>query len=69
MKPFISILHIEDDPNDADLVQAKLEDAGLACQITIVQDRDEIEKETGRFCLGQSLSVFQSADCSVGASS
>jgi signal transduction histidine kinase/DNA-binding response OmpR family regulator len=32
---------LEDDPADVELVQAKLEDAGLACRITRVQTRDE----------------------------
>jgi PAS domain S-box-containing protein len=41
MDPLIRILHLEDDPADVELVQAKLEDAGLACRITRVQTRDE----------------------------
>jgi signal transduction histidine kinase/CheY-like chemotaxis protein len=41
MDPLIRILHLEDDPADVELVQAKLEDAGLACRITCVQTRDE----------------------------
>jgi PAS domain S-box-containing protein len=39
----IQILHLEDDPIDAELVQAKLAEAGLACRITHVQSRDEFE--------------------------
>ncbi|MBN1936315.1 MAG: response regulator [Anaerolineae bacterium] len=41
MKQSIYILHLEDDPADAELVQARLEEAGLTCQITHVQTRDE----------------------------
>ena len=44
MDPFIRILHLEDDPMDAELVQAKLGEAGLACRITRVQARDEFEQ-------------------------
>ena len=44
MKPLIRILHLEDDPNDVELVQAKLEEAGLTCRLTAVQARDEFEK-------------------------
>jgi PAS domain S-box-containing protein len=38
------ILHLEDDNNDAELVQAMLESAGMACQITHVQTGDEYRK-------------------------
>ncbi len=41
MESLIHILHLEDDPADAELVQAMLESAGLTCQITRVQVRDE----------------------------
>ncbi|MFH0730330.1 MAG: ATP-binding protein [Pseudomonadota bacterium] len=43
MEPIIHILHLEDDPIDAELVQATLAKAGLACRITRVQTRDEFE--------------------------
>ncbi len=43
MGPFIHILHLEDDPVDAELVQAKLEAADLTCQITRVQTRAEFD--------------------------
>jgi PAS domain S-box-containing protein len=43
MKRLIRILHLEDDPADAELVQAELESANLACQVTRVQDRDEFK--------------------------
>ncbi len=43
MKQLIHILHLEDDPADAELVQAKIESAGLICQITYVQARDEFD--------------------------
>jgi len=41
MEPLIHILHLEDDAADAKLVQAILEEAGLACRITLVQTGDE----------------------------
>ncbi len=44
MKPFIRILHLEDEQNDIELVQTILEEAGLTCRINVVQTRDEFEK-------------------------
>jgi two-component system cell cycle sensor histidine kinase/response regulator CckA len=43
MEQLIHILHLEDDPADAELVQAKLEEADLNCQITRVQTRAEFD--------------------------
>jgi CheY-like chemotaxis protein len=40
----IHILHLEDDPADAELIQAKIEEADLACRITRVQTRDEFDQ-------------------------
>jgi two-component system cell cycle sensor histidine kinase/response regulator CckA len=37
----LHILHLEDDPNDAEIVQSTLEAGGVACAITRVQNRDE----------------------------
>jgi PAS domain S-box-containing protein len=39
----IHILHLEDDPADAELVQSRLADAGLACRFIRVQSRDAYE--------------------------
>ncbi len=44
----IRILHLEDDPADAELAQAKIEGAGLACQVTLVQARDEFHNALQR---------------------
>ncbi|MHB8067881.1 MAG: hybrid sensor histidine kinase/response regulator [Desulfobaccales bacterium] len=44
MKPLIQILHLEDDLADAKLVQAILEEAGLACRITRVQTGEEFRE-------------------------
>src|ERR1700693_761823 len=41
MKSPLSILHLEDDPNDAELVQSALEIEGIACAIHCVQTRDD----------------------------
>ena len=41
MKSPLHILHLEDDPNDAALVQSTLEAEGITCAITCVQNRDE----------------------------
>ena len=41
MNPLTHILHLEDDALDAELIRATLESAGIVCQITRVQNRDE----------------------------
>lgn len=43
MNQTIYILHLEDDPLDAELVRAKIEEVGLLCQITCVKTRNEFE--------------------------
>jgi PAS domain S-box-containing protein len=43
METMIYILHLEDDPADVKLVQAKLDKAGLASRITCVQTCDDFE--------------------------
>ncbi len=40
MKSPLQILYLEDDPNDAALAQATLEEEDLSCDLTFVQDRD-----------------------------
>jgi two-component system cell cycle sensor histidine kinase/response regulator CckA len=47
METLIQILHLEDDPVDAQLVQATLAEAGLACRLTRVQTRAEFETGLG----------------------
>jgi CheY-like chemotaxis protein len=41
MKSPLRILHLEDDPSDAALVQSTLEAGGLPCAITLAQSRDD----------------------------
>src|ERR1700733_709882 len=41
MKSRLHILHLEDDANDAALVQSTLETGGVACEIICVQNRDD----------------------------
>ena len=41
MKSPLHILHLEDDPNDAALIQSALEAGGLPCSITRAQSRDD----------------------------
>ncbi len=48
MDPLVRILHLENDPLDAELVQVRLEEADLASRITRVQTRDEFEAALGR---------------------
>ena len=40
IKSPLHILHLEDDPTDAELIQSTLEGEGVSCQITRVQNRD-----------------------------
>lgn len=39
MESLIQILHLEDDPADAELVRARLVEAGLACRIKASNSR------------------------------
>ncbi len=48
MDVLIHILHLEDDPMDAELVQSRLEEAGLACRITRVQTQAEFDAALDR---------------------
>lgn len=44
MEQFIHILHLEDDAADAELIQTKIEEAGLICWINRVQARVEFDE-------------------------
>lgn len=48
IKKPLSILHLEDNPKDAELVRALLEADGLECNITRVQSRDEFDSAITR---------------------
>ncbi|MDD5171309.1 MAG: GAF domain-containing protein, partial [Syntrophales bacterium] len=48
MDKLIHILHLEDDEADAELIQGKLEAAGIVCQINCVQTRDEFDESLRR---------------------
>src|SRR5215510_12909751 len=41
MKYPLRILHLEDDPNDTEIVQDVLESGGVVCQVTRVETRDK----------------------------
>jgi CheY-like chemotaxis protein len=41
MKSPLHILHLEDDPKDAELIQSTLEAKGIACETTCVQNQDD----------------------------
>jgi PAS domain S-box-containing protein len=43
MNAMIQVLHLEDDPADAELVQARIAEAGFACRITNARMREEFE--------------------------
>ncbi len=44
----LNILHLEDNPADAELVRATLSESGLICGITLVQSRDEYRQSLMR---------------------
>jgi sigma-B regulation protein RsbU (phosphoserine phosphatase) len=48
MEHLVHILHLEDDLADVELVQAIIESAGLTCQISHVQTRDEFTEALRR---------------------
>ncbi len=53
MKAPLRVLHLEDDPDDSELVQAQLAAEGIACQVTRVESRAEFlaALERGEFDL------------------
>jgi two-component system sensor histidine kinase UhpB len=58
MKFPLHILHLEDDPNDAVLVQATLEAEGIACATTRVQNREDFVAALERGGIDLVLSDF-----------
>jgi two-component system, cell cycle sensor histidine kinase and response regulator CckA len=58
MKSPLHILHLEDDPKDAALVQSTLEAGGIACAITRVQGRDDFVAALERGGIDLVLSDF-----------
>ena len=48
MNPSIRLLHLEDDPRDAELIRLKLKAEGLACDIMWVNDRKTFESALAR---------------------
>ena len=44
MNKQLRILHLEDNPNDAELFRAKLEEADIPCAIDVVQTREAFVK-------------------------
>ena len=59
MGSLIHILHLEDDPLDGELIEAKLEEADLVCRITRVETRNEFEQALGRDALDIILADFR----------
>jgi len=58
MKSPLHILHLEDDPNDAALVESTLKAEGIACAITRVQTRDDFVAALERGGIDLILSDF-----------
>ncbi len=58
MKSPLHILHLEDDPGDAALVQSTLEAGGIACATTCVQNRDDFMAALERGGIDLILSDF-----------
>ena len=48
MNPFIRLLHLEDDPRDAELIRLRLEAAGLSCDILWVSGKEAFESALER---------------------
>ena len=47
-KRLIRVLHLEDSPRDAELIQQKLENGGLACEIDVVNGKEGFESALAR---------------------
>jgi two-component system, cell cycle sensor histidine kinase and response regulator CckA len=58
MKSPLHILHLEDDPNDAALVQSTLQSDGITCVITCLQSRADFEAALKRGGIDLILSDF-----------
>jgi two-component system, cell cycle sensor histidine kinase and response regulator CckA len=58
MKRPLHILHLEDDSNDAKLVQSALETGGIVCVVTCVQTRDDFVQTLERGGIDLILSAF-----------
>ena len=50
MKQNLRILHLEDSPNDAELIIGKLEEGGFACDVKLVQSRDNYSQALKEGC-------------------
>jgi two-component system, cell cycle sensor histidine kinase and response regulator CckA len=61
MKPPLHILHLEDNPNDAELVHSTLEAGGIACTTIRVQTRDDLISALERGGIDLILSDFSLA--------
>ena len=55
----LNILYVEDDPNDAALVQSVMETGGIACTVTRVDNRDDFVAALGRGGIDLILSDFK----------
>lgn len=58
MSKTITMIHLEDDPADAELVQAMIKSAGLDTSIIRVQTRAEMEEAVGRHCFDLILADY-----------
>ncbi len=63
MKSPLNILHLEDDSNDAKLIQSALHTQGVACTITLVQTRDDFISALKRGGIDLVLSDFSLPAC------
>ena len=54
----LRILHLEDDPNDASLIQSMLEDGDIGCETTCVNNRADFGNQIGRGCYDLVLSDY-----------
>ena len=62
MTPSIRLLHLEDDPRDAELIRLKLQAAGLSCDILWVNGREAFESALERESFDLVLSDYKLPD-------
>ena len=58
MKSPLRILHLEDNPNDAEIIRSMLETSGICCEITLVHERKSFLAELEFGCVDLVLSDF-----------
>jgi CheY-like chemotaxis protein len=58
MQSPLRILHLEDDPKDAELIQAMVETEGIICHVTRVETQADFVASLSRVALTSSLQII-----------